>query len=161
MSSLTPPRAAGYVWLVREAGKLQIVTTANQGCPLSAGQTPLLTIDLWEHAYYLDVNSARARHINSWWMLVDWQNVADMDYFWLTGELAARWRPPKVAPRPGSDKCIDFKVGKLPTPASKPAVDAPAAAAPVEAGAAGKMADETAREDAADVTPPTEEKEEL
>jgi Fe-Mn family superoxide dismutase len=54
---------------------LEIVSTANQDCPLSEGKLPLLTIDVWEHAYYLLYKNKRADYIQSWWEIVDWNFV--------------------------------------------------------------------------------------
>ncbi len=68
---------SGWSWLVRNpGGSLQVVNTSNAGCPLTAGQTPLLTIDVWEHAYYIDYRNARPAYIDSFWELVNWDFVA-------------------------------------------------------------------------------------
>ena len=67
---------SGWAWLVKDAyGNLDILQTSNAGCPLSKGFTPLLTCDVWEHAYYLDRQNARLAYIDSFWELVDWDAV--------------------------------------------------------------------------------------
>ena len=68
---------SGWTWLVKNAdGSLEIVNTSNAGCPLTAGQTPLLTCDVWEHAYYIDYRNARPKYLESFWSLVNWDFVA-------------------------------------------------------------------------------------
>ena len=67
---------SGYAWLVQEGGRLKITTTPNQDTPLARGQYPLLTIDVWEHAYYLKHYNQRAAYIDDWFAVVDW-NRAD------------------------------------------------------------------------------------
>ena len=65
---------SGWCWLVRNAGgELEIVQTSNAGCPLTAGQTPILTCDVWEHAYYVDYRNARPKYIEAFWSLVNWE----------------------------------------------------------------------------------------
>ncbi|MBT3505432.1 MAG: superoxide dismutase [Fe] [Piscirickettsiaceae bacterium] len=69
---------AGWTWLVKNAdGSLEIVNTSNAGCPLTAGQTPLLTCDVWEHAYYIDFRNARPKYVEAFWGLVNWDFVAE------------------------------------------------------------------------------------
>jgi Fe-Mn family superoxide dismutase len=68
---------SGWAWLVKDAaGKLSIESTANAGCPLRDGKTPLLTCDVWEHAYYIDYRNARPAYIEAFWNLVNWDFVA-------------------------------------------------------------------------------------
>lgn len=68
---------SGWAWLVQDtAGALKIVSTSNAGTPLTDGVTPLITCDVWEHAYYIDYRNARATYINAFWLLVNWQFAA-------------------------------------------------------------------------------------
>ncbi len=67
---------SGWAWLVHDGSGLAIVSTANQDSPLSNGQTPLLGVDVWEHAYYLKYNNRRPDYIDAWWNTVNWQAVA-------------------------------------------------------------------------------------
>jgi Fe-Mn family superoxide dismutase len=68
---------SGWGWLVKNAsGGVEVVSTSNAGCPLTAGQTPLLTCDVWEHAYYIDYRNARAKYVETFWNLVNWDFVA-------------------------------------------------------------------------------------
>ncbi|OOZ40931.1 superoxide dismutase [Solemya elarraichensis gill symbiont] len=67
---------SGWTWLVKNAeGGVEIFNTSNAGCPLTEGLTPLLTIDVWEHAYYVDKRNARPAYVESWWTLVNWDFV--------------------------------------------------------------------------------------
>lgn len=68
---------SGWAWLVKDsAGKLTVVKTSNQDSPISQGLTPLLGLDLWEHAYYLKYQNRRAEYIENWWQVVNWDEVA-------------------------------------------------------------------------------------
>jgi Fe-Mn family superoxide dismutase len=67
---------SGWTWLVMKDGELEIVNTGNAGCPLTDGMKPLLTVDVWEHAYYIDKRNARPAYLESWWNLVNWDFVA-------------------------------------------------------------------------------------
>ena len=65
---------SGWAWLVKNAnGSLELVSTSNAGCPLTAGQTPILTCDVWEHAYYIDFRNARPKYLEAFWSLVNWE----------------------------------------------------------------------------------------
>lgn len=67
---------SGWVWLAADAeGKLQIVQEGNAGNPLKRGLTPLLTFDVWEHAYYLDYQNRRADHLAALWQLINWEEI--------------------------------------------------------------------------------------
>jgi Fe-Mn family superoxide dismutase len=66
---------SGWAWLVAKEGKLQIISTANQDSPLSTGATPLLALDVWEHAYYLHYQNRRADYIAAFWNVVNWPQV--------------------------------------------------------------------------------------
>jgi Fe-Mn family superoxide dismutase len=68
---------SGWAWLVKNAdGSLALVSTSNAACPLTTGQTPLLTCDVWEHAYYIDYRNARPAYLNAFWALVNWEFAA-------------------------------------------------------------------------------------
>jgi Fe-Mn family superoxide dismutase len=67
---------SGWAWLVVQNGKLQITSTANQDSPLMSGQTPLLGVDVWEHAYYLRYQNRRADYLDAWWKVVNWNEIA-------------------------------------------------------------------------------------
>lgn len=67
---------SGWGWLVKSGGGLEVMATPNQDSPLSAGKTPLLGIDVWEHAYYLNYQNRRPDYIDAFWNVVDWSAVA-------------------------------------------------------------------------------------
>jgi superoxide dismutase, Fe-Mn family len=68
---------SGWAWLVENKdGSLALVSTSNAGCPLTAGQKPLLTCDVWEHAYYIDFRNARPAYLETFWKLVNWDFAA-------------------------------------------------------------------------------------
>jgi len=68
---------SGWAWLVKNAdGSLALVSTGNAGNPMTAGQTPLLTCDVWEHAYYIDYRNARPKYVEAFWSLVNWEFAA-------------------------------------------------------------------------------------
>jgi Fe-Mn family superoxide dismutase len=67
---------SGWGWLVKDGGSLAVVATANQDSPLLEGQTPLLGVDVWEHAYYLRYQNRRPDYVAAWWNVVSWPEVA-------------------------------------------------------------------------------------
>jgi len=68
---------SGWAWLVKNAdGSLAITSTSNAGTPLTGDQTPLLTLDVWEHAYYVDYRNARPQYVQKVWELFNWEFVA-------------------------------------------------------------------------------------
>jgi Fe-Mn family superoxide dismutase len=67
---------SGWAWLVKNSGgAYEIVATSNAGCPLTEGKTPILTCDVWEHAYYIDFRNARPKYVETWWNLVNWDHA--------------------------------------------------------------------------------------
>ncbi|PJE65349.1 superoxide dismutase [Candidatus Saccharibacteria bacterium CG10_big_fil_rev_8_21_14_0_10_47_8] len=67
---------SGWAWLVKNGDKLEIYSTANQDSPLTDGKTPILGLDVWEHAYYLKYQNRRPEYIENWWSVVNWDVVA-------------------------------------------------------------------------------------
>jgi Fe-Mn family superoxide dismutase len=68
---------SGWTWLIHDGTGLAVVSTPNQDSPLMTGDTPLLGIDVWEHAYYLKYQNRRQEYLDAWWSVVDWLAVAD------------------------------------------------------------------------------------
>lgn len=68
---------SGWAWLVKGDGGLEIIQTPNQDSPVSAGETPLLGVDVWEHAYYLKYQNRRDEYLKNWWNVVNWDEVAN------------------------------------------------------------------------------------
>ena len=66
---------SGWAWLVVSDGKLEITSTPNQDSPISDGKTPILGLDVWEHAYYLNYKNVRPEYIKAFWNLVNWDEV--------------------------------------------------------------------------------------
>jgi len=67
---------SGWGWLVVADGKLDVVARPNQDSPLAEGKTPILGVDVWEHAYYLNYQNRRADYLKAWWNVVRWDKVA-------------------------------------------------------------------------------------
>jgi Fe-Mn family superoxide dismutase len=67
---------SGWAWLVHDGSALAVVGSPNQDNPISAGKTPLLGVDVWEHAYYLRYQNRRPDYIDAWWNVVDWDAVS-------------------------------------------------------------------------------------
>ena len=68
---------SGWSWLVHDGSGLTVVATPNQDNPLTDGKTPLLGVDVWEHAYYLKYQNRRPDYIDAWWNTVDWSKVGE------------------------------------------------------------------------------------
>ena len=69
---------SGWAWLaVNSDGALEVFSTANQDSPLMDGKTPILGLDVWEHAYYLNYQNRRPDYVKAWWSIVDWEAVAE------------------------------------------------------------------------------------
>jgi Fe-Mn family superoxide dismutase len=68
---------SGWAWLLVKGGKLHVDSTPNQDTPLMSGGTPILGLDVWEHAYYLHYQNRRPDYIDAWWNVIDWDKVAE------------------------------------------------------------------------------------
>jgi superoxide dismutase, Fe-Mn family len=68
---------SGWSWLVHDGSGLAVVSSANQDNPITDGKTPLLGVDVWEHAYYLKYQNKRPDYIDAWWNTVNWSKVAE------------------------------------------------------------------------------------
>ena len=69
---------SGWAWLALNKGKLEVYSTANQDSPLMEGKTPILGLDVWEHAYYLKYQNKRPDYVAAWWNVVDWDKVNEL-----------------------------------------------------------------------------------
>ena len=66
---------SGWAWLIKHAGKLEIISTANQDNPIMEGKTAVMGLDVWEHAYYLKYQNRRPDYIAAWWNVVNWPEI--------------------------------------------------------------------------------------
>jgi Fe-Mn family superoxide dismutase len=65
---------SGWAWLVRDKdGSIQVLTTHDAGCPIRQGQSPIITCDVWEHAYYIDYRNERPKYVEAFWKVVNWE----------------------------------------------------------------------------------------
>ena len=69
---------SGWAWLVLNGDELEIYSTGNQDSPIMGGKTPLLGLDVWEHAYYIKWNSDRKGYVENWWNVVNWERVNEL-----------------------------------------------------------------------------------
>jgi superoxide dismutase, Fe-Mn family len=67
---------SGWAWLVKKGNGVAVVSTANQDNPMSDGMTPVMGIDVWEHAYYLKYQNRRPEYVTNWWNVVNWDAIA-------------------------------------------------------------------------------------
>ena len=67
---------SGWAWLVKKGSGLAVVSTPNQDNPMSEGMTPVMGVDVWDHAYYLKYQNRRAEYVTNWWNVVNWDAVA-------------------------------------------------------------------------------------
>ena len=77
-AAATTQFGSGWAWLVVNNGQLEIVTTPNQDNPLTEGKTPILGLDVWEHAYYLKYQNKRPDYISAFWNVVNWEKVDEL-----------------------------------------------------------------------------------
>jgi superoxide dismutase, Fe-Mn family len=66
---------SGWAWLVKSGGKIEVISTANQDSPVMEGKTPVLGVDVWEHAYYLKYQNRRPDYLAAWWNVVNWDEI--------------------------------------------------------------------------------------
>lgn len=69
---------SGWAWLVKNNNGLEVISTANQDSPLMDGKNPILGLDVWEHAYYLNYQNRRSEYIDAWWSVVNWPKVEEL-----------------------------------------------------------------------------------
>jgi Fe-Mn family superoxide dismutase len=68
---------SGWAWLIKTAGGLEVISTANQDSPVMEGKKVVMGVDVWEHAYYLKYQNRRPDYLNAWWNVVNWKEVED------------------------------------------------------------------------------------
>ncbi|MGD0389962.1 MAG: superoxide dismutase [Tepidisphaeraceae bacterium] len=66
---------SGWAWLIKKAGKLEIISTANQDSPIMDGAYPVIGLDVWEHAYYLKYQNRRPDYVTAWWNVLNWKTA--------------------------------------------------------------------------------------
>jgi Fe-Mn family superoxide dismutase len=66
---------SGWAWLIRDGNKVDVTSTPNQDNPIMEGKTPIMGLDVWEHAYYLKYQNRRVEYIQAWWNLVNWGEI--------------------------------------------------------------------------------------
>jgi len=66
---------SGWAWLIKDSGKIDVTSTANQDSPVMEGKFPVIGLDVWEHAYYLKYQNRRPEYIAAWWNVVNWQEA--------------------------------------------------------------------------------------
>ena len=71
---------SGWAWLTKDRDKLMVEKTSNQDTPISEGRTPILALDVWEHAYYLKYQNVRPDYIKAFWNVVNWKKVSELYY---------------------------------------------------------------------------------
>ena len=69
---------SGWAWLIVDGGKLSVMSTPNQDSPVSEGKVPVLGLDVWEHAYYLNYQNKRPDYVAAWWNVVNWKKVNEL-----------------------------------------------------------------------------------
>jgi Fe-Mn family superoxide dismutase len=69
---------SGWAWLACKDGKLEVFSTANQDSPIMTGHAPILGMDVWEHAYYLNYQNRRPDYVAAWWNVVNWKKVDEL-----------------------------------------------------------------------------------
>lgn len=69
---------SGWAWLVHDGSGLAVLSTANQDSPVSDGQTPIIGVDVWEHAYYLNYQNKRPDYLDAWWNVVNWAKAGEI-----------------------------------------------------------------------------------
>ena len=68
---------SGWAWLIHDGSGLAVVSTPNQDTPVSEGKTPIIGVDVWEHAYYLKYQNKRPDYLDAWWNVVNWAKAAE------------------------------------------------------------------------------------
>ncbi len=113
---------SGWAWLVHDGSGLAIVSTANQDSPICDGKTPLLGVDVWEHAYYLKYQNRRPDYLDAWWNVVNWPKVAERFAAAVAG---GSLRPADGSLRAtGADGAMDAARIRGPRPRARLAMDA-------------------------------------